>query len=328
MEKAIFTISLDFELHWGRLDKVQLQKMQYYYRNARVIIPRLLQLFEKYEIEVSWATVGMLFAENWEEWKAYLPDNKPYYRNPDLSPYHWVSQQGKTDGRSLFAPELIESIIQTPKQEVASHTFSHYYTMEPWQTFSQFREDLRAARKIAYDKFGLNLESLVFPRNQYNDDYQAICFEEGFHAIRSNPKDWFWKHTEDEKLIKKIFRTGDTVIPMGGKTHYSMETLDRRVGYPINIPASRLLRPYKKNSLFNRRRVDRIKSELSEAASQKKVYHLWWHPHNFGNYPEQNLLLLEEILQHFDTLREKFQMESKNMKSITEMFSKSPLKVI
>ncbi len=299
MDKAIFTVSLDFELHWGRLDKVGLEGREYYYRNARKVIPKLLKLFEKYKVEVSWATVGMLFAENWEEWNAYLPEEKPYYRNPDLSPYHWVSEQGRPDGETLFAPELIEYILHTPGQEVASHTFSHYYTMEPWQTFNQFRADLKAARKIAHDKFGLDLESLVFPRNQYDNEYQKICFEEGFHAIRSNPKDWFWKHTEDEKLIKKIFRTGDTLVPMGEKTHFPLESLKRKESFPLNIPASRLLRPYKGYSLFNRRRVERIKSELSEAATQQQIYHLWWHPHNFGNYPAQNLKKSSNILIHF-----------------------------
>lgn len=59
MDKGIFLISLDFELAWGFHDS---KKANGLYKNiilgARIIIPTLLELFEKYDIHVTWATVG------------------------------------------------------------------------------------------------------------------------------------------------------------------------------------------------------------------------------------------------------------------------------
>ena len=43
---------------------------------------------------------------------------------------------------------------------------------------------------------------------------------------------------------------------------------------------------------------------MTEAANNKKVYHLWWHPHNFGYSLEENLFFLEIILKHYKKLNE------------------------
>jgi hypothetical protein len=53
---------------------------------------------------------------------------------------------------------------------------------------------------------------------------------------------------------------------------------------------------------------------MQRTAEKGMVYHLWWHPHNFGHFPEQNLQYLEELLVFFDGLREEYGMKSLNMK--------------
>ena len=62
-------VSLDFELFWGMLDQCALEDYQDNVLGGRTAIPRLLQLFEKYGIHATWATVGFLFAENYQELK-------------------------------------------------------------------------------------------------------------------------------------------------------------------------------------------------------------------------------------------------------------------
>src|SRR5579862_802407 len=60
-----FVLSLDFELHWGVRDHEPLNGP---YRpnllGAREAIPRLLEMFKRYEISGTWAIVGFLFAES------------------------------------------------------------------------------------------------------------------------------------------------------------------------------------------------------------------------------------------------------------------------
>src|SRR5690606_9244993 len=130
---------------------------------------------------------------------------KPSYLQQKFSPYDWVMHKSVPESY-LFAPDLIQLILQTPGQELGSHTFSHYYTLADGQTEAQFRQDLQAAQKIAMEKYGVKLTSLVFPRNQLNLIYLGICWEEGFTAIRSNPVDWYWKDTSQDWLLKKVFR--------------------------------------------------------------------------------------------------------------------------
>lgn len=319
MRTSYFVISLDFELHWGRFDKVPLKGNERYYLQARDAVPRLCREFEAYDIAATWATVGMLFAENTEELQTYSPDKKPGYHNNLFSAYHWLEGR-KVDPRMLFAPDLIAEVLRTPKQELGSHTFAHYYTREYGHGAESFQADLQAAQKIARDKFDVGLTSLVFPRNQYDAPAIAIAAEEGFDAIRSNPNDWYWRDPHDEQLIKKVFRTGDAVLPLGGKTSYpsSMVRPDD-TNMPFRVAASRFFRPYQDvMPLLNRWKIDRIKREMTRAAQQGEVYHLWWHPHNHGHHFEESFVELRMITDHFQFLQDTMGMVSVGMRGLRE----------
>jgi len=51
------------------------------------------------------------------------------------------------------------------------------------------------------------------------------------------------------------------------------------------------------------------------------VYHLWWHPHNFGNFPSESLAGLRSILQKYKQCRETYGMSSLNMKEIVDQIN-------
>jgi len=311
VEKSQLIISLDFELHWGRFDKYSLDANQKYYSNTREIIPRLLDLFSKYEIKATWATVGMLMCENREEWDFYKPDLPPSFEESKFSAYSWMMRQERVWESGLFAPKLIKEIRQMPGQELGSHSYAHYYGLGQGQTLSQWAADLKVARKIAIDKFELELETLVFPRNQYSDTLINVAKEVGFQIFRTNPADWFWKNVEEENLIKKIFRTGDTLYPLGKKTSYPFPGKKD----PKYLPASRILRPYRLGSIFNQQRIKRIKEEMTNAIENREIYHLWWHPHNFGHYPEENLRVLDDLLAWVKLRIDEGKFESESMQS-------------
>jgi hypothetical protein len=89
-------------------------------------------------------------------------------------------------------------------------------------------------------------------------------------------------------------------------------------GVPINLPASRFLRPYFANvPAAQALQERRVKGDLTYAARQGLMYHLWWHPHNFGTHLEKNIGMLRRILDHFHDLRERYGMQSKNMAEST-----------
>jgi hypothetical protein len=68
-------------------------------------------------------------------------------------------------------------------------------------------------------------------------------------------------------------------------------------------------------------KISRIKSEMTRAAQNGEVYHLWWHPHNFGSYPGESLSGLREIVQHYSECQKRFKMKSLSMGEIADVYN-------
>ena len=75
----------------------------------------------------------------------------------------------------------------------------------------------------------------------------------------------------------------------------------------------------KKLSSFEKIRLKRIKDSMTYAAKNKELFHLWWHPHNFGKDINSNILFLNEILEHYKNLQIKYGMVSLNMKEVSHL---------
>ena len=312
--KGTFVISLDFELLWGVFDKIDYRYYADYFMNTRKIIPEILEAFENSEIGCTWATVGMLFNESWEEWKMNIPDEKPDYDNISLSAYDFGNKIQSTETEKLcFAPDLVRLISQTKGQELGTHTYSHYYCLEKGQRVEQFRADMMMAKALA-QKLDCHLKSLVFPRNQFNSDYLEVCNEMNLKSIRSNPSNWYWNNVEKNNLKHKIYRTLDAYSGKQDKDYKSseLENLDGIVAQK----SSRFLRPYSSNKILNKLRLKRILSEMETCAKKGTIYHLWWHPHNFGANPFENMKDLHVIIGKFQELQNKYGFQSLNMEGL------------
>ena len=320
MENGTLVISLDFELLWGVFDKVDYKEKENYFQNTRKVIPEILNVFSEFQIHSTWATVGMLFSKNWEEWRENSPDILPNYKNSALSAYDYgKSIESPETEFFCFARDVIQQIQDTPNQEVGTHTYSHYYCLEEGQTLSSFKADLEKAIGVA-EQMGIKLKSLVFPRNQFNEDYLKVCFDLGIVNVRSNPTDWYWKHTQNDTLTNKIFRTGDAYFGLNNKSYKLIDIpLELDKEKPLAQKASRLLRSYNTNLVLNNLKLKRIKSEMTTAAKNNEIYHLWWHPHNFGNNPNLNLKDLRKIFEHFKYCQTKFGFKSANMREIHKL---------
>lgn len=322
-EKGYLVISLDLELLWGVFDKVNYKEKETYFKNTQGVIPQILSLFSKYQIHCTWATVGMLFNKNWKEWSENVPKIIPNYNNTDLSAYSYGEKINLLETEFFcFAKDLIKKIQNTSNQEIGTHTYSHYYCLEKGQTLESFKADLEKSIEVA-QQMEVDLKSLVFPRNQFNEDYLKACYELGIKSVRSNPTNWYWKDTQNNSIINKIFRTGDAYLGFKNKS-YKLLDLKVEKEKPLAQKASRLLRPYSNNKFMNDLKLKRIKSEITSAAKKNEIYHLWWHPHNFGNNSKNNLKDLEEILKHFEKCNKKFDFQSVNMNEIYLLRTTSP----
>jgi peptidoglycan/xylan/chitin deacetylase (PgdA/CDA1 family) len=313
VSKGIFTISLDFELFWGVRDHRTLENYGENIRNVHHVVPRLLELFSKYNVHCTWATVGFLFFNEKKEMMSYLPVQRPTYEKKDYDPYPYL-EQNELEKIYHFAPALIEQIRRTPGQEIGTHTFSHFYTLEKNTTIGQFQSDLRAAIAIAKEK-GIEIKSIVFPRNQYSDEHIKTCLQEGIKIYRGNALSGVYKPTsrENEKLFRKGTRFADAYINITGHHCHAIPA----VSEIINLPASRFLRPYDpKFKMFDKLKLRRIKQGIKFAAKHGLIYHLWWHPHNFGKYINENFKFLAQVLEYYHQLNREGKIESQNMLEI------------
>ena len=201
----------------------------------------------------------------------------PTFEKKSASAYEWVNQNGFNDeyDKEHFAPELIDLINKTPFQEIGTHTYAHYFCLEAGQTKEQFREDISVACKLANEK-GIKLRSLVFPRNQFNEDYLSVCNEFGITSVRTNPDIWYWSYADNAgSFMKRFFRAGDAYLKFQPIKLQYVEDIKTDM-LPLHLPASRLYRPWRpKYAIENKLKIKRILKEMTTAAQKGAYYHIW-----------------------------------------------------
>ncbi|MEP6711023.1 MAG: hypothetical protein ABJA37_01340 [Ferruginibacter sp.] len=319
-KKGKFIVSLDFELMWGVRDVVTIDNYGEHIRGVHKALPRILNSFSKYNIHGTFAAVGFLFFENKKELLENLPDLKPAYINSKLSPYGDYLKDslgpGYPEDTNHYGSHLIKLIQSTPNQEIGTHTFCHYYCLEEGQKIEDFEQDLRSAINIAA-KRGITLRSIIFPRNQVNKKYLPTCWDAGITSYRNNENSWLYtaRSGDNESLTRRGLRLLDSYINLSGYHCVSWPIIED--GLPVNIPSSRFLRPYSRNlRMLDTLRLKRIKDSMTYAAKNNLIYHLWWHPHNFGINHEENFAFLEKILIHYTFLEKKYEFKSCTMSEL------------
>lgn len=307
-------ISLDFELLWGVHDWATKDSFKERAYGARNVIPEILQLFNKYDIHATWATVGLLFCANKNEVYEVLPTVKPNYKNKKLSAYNYLEDLGKDEESDIFhyADSLVNMIKNSDGQEVGCHTFAHYYCKEDGYMADSFEADLISAKNIALKK-GIELKSLVLPRNQFTKECVSVAKKQGFLSVRGNPK--FFAYNNNNKWAK-MFRLLDSYLNIFKKNYKKEELIGQDC---VNVKASCFFRQYNpKLRVLESLKIHCIKKQMKHAAKTGKVFHLWWHPHNFGLNTKKNLMQLEELLKYYTLLREKYSFKSQSMGEFAE----------
>jgi peptidoglycan/xylan/chitin deacetylase (PgdA/CDA1 family) len=346
-KRGSLTISLDFELYWGMRDIVTLEAYGEHLLGVWEAVPRMLDLFETYGIHATWATVGFLWHEDFASLQKAFPERLPEYEDEALSPYAYLDRSrrlqsrnhtgsGESDGAEAsdsreendgeekmfnqmhFAKGLIEKIKATPHQEIATHTYSHYYTREPRIVPEAFASDLAQACKVAAED-GVQLHSLVFPRNQIDRSSLEAVKNAGLKVYRGNPDHWAYREGETDKtLLQRLYRFADIYVNLSG-THTTLP--QKREEGLMETKSSMFLRPYSKKftplEVLKRRRLTQA---MTEAAEKGENFHLWWHPHNFGVNLEENMANLAYILDHYRELNEKYGMLSLTMQELGEAY--------
>jgi len=155
MKNGTFCISLDTELLWGRLQTDQKPFLPRA-KKTRKVIEKLLQLFDKHNIPVTWAIVGNLFlAPNKNEKNSHL----------------W------------HAPDIIKKISSYKIHEIACHSYSH----PDFDKISKIKAEAEIKQCITLaQKHNITLRSFVFPKNIIN--HLDLLKKHGFQSYRSKDK--------------------------------------------------------------------------------------------------------------------------------------------
>jgi len=311
-------ISLDLKLNWSVHDTFRYGRYSKNMNGVRQALPKILALFEQYGIHATWATVGLLFAESKAEMAHYLRGIPVKYDNMRYAAHMQLAKVGENEEQDLlhFGKSLIERIKSTPHQEIGSHTFSHFYCLEKGQTEADFRSDLHATAMICEELTG-PMKSIVFPRNQINRAYFAACREVGLICYRGNENHPLYS-TQNAGHKIRVKKWLDSYMNITGNHLVTMEEMQKDT--LINVHSSAFLRPYCGPLRFlEGLKMKRIKEAMHEAATTKTFYHLWCHPHNFSKKLGKNLAILEEILQYYQELSQKYNFQSYAMYEVAEL---------
>src|SRR5688572_14149741 len=199
-KRGKFVSSLDFELLWGVRDKRTIASYGENILGVRKALPAMLELFTEYQVRATFATVGFLFCRNKQELLDHIPEELPQYAADKYSPYtnNYLDTIGSSEADDLYhyGHSLVQLIRSYPEQELATHTFSHYYCLEG-ASLASFEADIRAAIKIATAQ-GTEIKSIVFPRNQYSNEHINICRKLGIVAYRGNEKSSIYHPRKNE----------------------------------------------------------------------------------------------------------------------------------
>lgn len=311
-----FVISLDLEKYWGVFDSPNIENYEQNLHAVDTVVERLLTICDAYNVKLTFATVGFLFNKTKEEFALNTPNELPSYTNKRHNSYSKIEDiVGNENSDNIHCGyHLLKKIQANKNHEIGTHTYSHYYCLEEGQTISQFEADLKMAIKVGED-FGVDIKSIVFPRNQINQDYLKVCFNNDITSYRGHEKHTIYDprpYTESKHPMHRILRILDAYINITGKHTYDLNQLKSE--QIVNIPSSNFFRPYNKRlAILEPLKVNRVINGMKKAAAENQLYHLWFHPHNFGKDIDENFQNFEKILKSYTKLNSKYGFESKTM---------------
>ena len=315
-----FIISLDFELLWGLSgwNHNQIEGYRSHVEGSQLALKRILEVLARHDMKCTIAFVGGMNCRSTDELNKIAPKLRPQYRNSLFSSYKFlIPNINKLYPNNLiFCKDIITELSQNSNIELASHTFSHYYCLEKGQNSQEFEADICTAINEAMNN-GILFKTIIFPRNQVSTDYLNICSQYGLTHYRGNLETFLYRseHTPQKYSIKRILRLLDTYINLSGYNTYMYPQIEEKM---INVPGSRFFRPFSSNLFFlEPLKIKRILDSMKYAAKHSQIYHLWWHPHNFGLHTEENIKQLEIICECYQTMRKQYGMECKFISEIT-----------
>jgi hypothetical protein len=315
LKRGVFILSLDTELAWGSAHGGSFPQRETLFQQTRSCINKLLKLLEECQIHATWALVGHLFLEHCQ------PVNGVKHPEIVRPQYPWFPDDWflpdpcsrLEDAPIWYGPDIVRQIINCKvSQEIGCHTFSHIRIGEPGCSRECFTSELRACR-IEAERFGVNLQSLVFPRNSIG--HLDVLADSGFLAYRGVSPNLFERLPG---ITGRICRQLGHFLPLTPPV-----VLPKRVNGLWNLPASYFFpSTYQWWRLISGiSRVYKVKQGLKKAARQRSIFHLWFHPFNLASEPQKLLKELETIFTEVCRYRDADRLDNLTMGELARNLS-------
>ena len=282
--KGGMIISADFELGWAwRYSKTRPfpDKMS---AIARENFPEIIDILDKYNIPITFATVGHLFLDSCKKGDHDWMEKIPYFDD------HWKYTEGNwfdcdphsnwEEAKHWYAPDLIK-MIQNAKvnHELATHTFTHIDFSDK-NCPPQVAEDEIKASIDAMKPYGVRPESIVFPGGTYGN----------IDVLK--------------KMDFKIYR----------------KNIDVDLAYPFFDEKGLLVTPT--SVAFGREHewtadyyIKRYKKYIDKAIKTGTIAHMWFHP-SLDNWTVKEVM--PEVFKYASKKRDEGQFWIGTMKDIAD----------
>ncbi len=324
-DHGVFTISLDFELIWGTVDKAGTAFEQACIIERDQVIDRLLDLFARHDISATWCILGHLFLDRC---RAVDGVKHPEITRPN---HNWVSgdwfasdpASDEQHAPAFYGRSLIQRIrTAKPRQEIGSHSFSHVIFGDPGCSRATADSELRECVRLAKEE-GIELRSFAYPRNVVG--HLDGLREHGFVCYRGEEPHWY-ERRRLPRPVKRLAHLADVTMAATPP----VVVPERNANGVWNVAGSMIYFPRHgvRKWVPMSVRVRRAIKGLDRAAAEKKIFHLWFHPTNLAFDPDAMFDGLEQIAMHASRLRERGSLQVMTMEeaaTAAERGSRSPL---
>jgi peptidoglycan/xylan/chitin deacetylase (PgdA/CDA1 family) len=289
-------ITADFELGWAlRYSKSGADPVEYAMRERRNV-PHILETLDKYDVPITWATVGHLFLKECEKGDHDWMKRIPYFDD------HWKYTEGDwfdcdpytkwEDGKAWYAPDLIEQIIDAKaNHEIACHTFSHIdcsYKNCPPEVID---DEMKASQDVVAE-WGLpQMSSIAFPGGTAGN-YETLK-KHGINIYRKKYSDFQLTYPFRDKTGLLVTATGPLI-----QIRYAEWSMDY--------------------TLY------RYKKAIDKAIKTGTIVHLWFHPSQEERTFDE---LLPLILDYSDKRRKEGDLWIGTMRDIADHINENNVAV-
>jgi hypothetical protein len=327
MQSGGLVLSFDFELAWGlrqSSEPISARLATQYAHVGSVVVNRLLEILERYELSATWGTVGHLMVRKEDCTAGRFP-----YPSPELAPrYRWfegdwldgIPTCESESASAYYAPEAVQAILDCPvHQELASHTFTHAPLGDPGCSAEFARWDLATCQTLAA-RWGRQLTSVIFPRNEIG--HLPVLRELGYRTFRGANSEWYWFGRANQLHRRRALRYGVWLLRYFDEwsAHTPPLLPIRQQNGLWEVPHSMFFPGLRGVSQFITpdQRVRRAVKGLQAAAERGKVFSLWTHPHNFLPQPELLLPAWETICRTAAELRDQGRLQVLTMEQLAD----------